>query len=152
MYIHSHNLYFIHETETSKNIPSPAAGWVTCLSGLLSSNSPSASAAPSLWWLSEHVDAGAFDGVQVVRGVGYICEQRAMWKLCLRFHLLLKLNVTSRQVVRYCTLCWRFELLRWAVADNQQTQLSWHSKHAFSAWLTILPLPQCLVFFFLIVS
>lgn len=24
-------------------------------------------------------------------------------------------------------------LLRWAVADNQQTQLSWHSKHAFSA-------------------
>lgn len=53
----------------------------------------------------EHFGAGAFNGVQVIRGVGYTCEEKAMWKLCLTFHLLLKLNATIRQVATHCTFC-----------------------------------------------
>lgn len=38
IYIHSHNLYFIHEACKSKNISSLAAVWLICLWGLLPSN------------------------------------------------------------------------------------------------------------------
>lgn len=146
----SHNLYFIHETEKSKNTSSPAAVWVMCPWGLLSSNSLSASTPPSLWCLSEYFGAGAFNRVQVIRGVGYTCEQKAVWKTCLRFHLLLQLNATVRRIVTSCTFCWGFGVVRWAVAGNQLTLFCWQSNHAFSVLLIIPHLPHHV--FFIIVS
>lgn len=147
MSVLSHNLYFIHETEKSKNTSSPAAVWVTCPWGLLPPNSLSASAFPSLWWLSERFGAGAFNRVQVIRGFGYTCEQKAMWKMCLRFHLLLQLNATVRWIVTSCTFCWGFGVVRWAVASNQLTQLCSHSNHAFSVLFIIPCLPLTMFFF-----
>lgn len=137
MYVHSHNLYFIHETGKSQTTSSPAPVWVPCPRGLLSSNGPSASASPSSRWLSEYFGAVAFNGVQVIRCVGYPCEQKAMWELCLRFHLLLKPLDRLLHTVPFAEdLVWWDELL---LIIN--TWLYWHFSHVFSVLLKISPLP-----------
>lgn len=153
LYINN-NLCFIHETEKQKHFwPSSCLGDISMGPAFFASPSLSTSCrygSPSLWWLSQYFGAGAFSRMQVIRDVFYTCEIKAMWKLCLRFHLLLKLNTAIRQVVIYSTFYWGFEELRWAVADNQHMQLDCHSDHAFSILLTASPLPS--VFLVIIIS
>ena len=98
---------------------------------------------PSLWRLSGRFGAGPFNRVQVIRGVGNTGEQKAVWRLCLRFHLPFKPNAAVRQVATYCTftegLGWWDELL---LIFN--TVFGWLSNHAFSGLLTISPLSAVL--------
>lgn len=82
--------------------------------------------------------------IQVIRDVVYTCENKAVWELCLKFYLLLKLHGAIRQVFKDRTFCWSFG----EIIINMCNYIAILTMH-FSI-LTTSPLPS--VFLVIIIS